>query len=116
MLAASRREAMRLSAGNRTVATATLNRPCGSMYSRKALSIARGASADTSVPNSELMSWSRLTMPRPIMIGSISANTCLTRRSRQSNENLRSKCMRRSAASATRNCTTVAARIPIASA
>ena len=53
---ASRLAAIRLSVGNSTVATATLNRPCGSMYTRNALSIARGASFETSVPNTELIS------------------------------------------------------------
>ena len=36
------------------------------------------------MPNTELISWSRLTIPSPIVTGSISMNTCLMRGSCQS--------------------------------
>ena len=36
------------------------------------------------MPKTELISWSRLTIPRPIVTGSISTKTCRTRGSRQS--------------------------------
>ncbi len=81
---------------------------------RNALSIARGASLLTSVPKAELMSWSRLTMPRPIVTGSISMKTCLMRGSRQSMWNARRKSIRPSAPKAIPSWTKVATRIAIA--
>ena len=104
---------MRLSVGNRTVATATLKRPWGSMYTRKAFSIARGASSETRLPKPALMTWSRLTMPSPTATGSISMNTCLIRGSCQSICIRRRKSIRPSAPNAIPSCTTVATRIPI---
>ena len=70
--------------------------------------MARGACAETSVPNTELSSWSRLTIPRPMVTGSISVNTCLTRGSRQSTVNCRRKSIRRIAQAIIISCTTVA--------
>ncbi len=43
------------------------------------------------MPKTELISWSRLTMPRPIVTGSISVNTCLMRGSCQSIVKLQAK-------------------------
>ena len=75
----SPRMASRASAGNRTVATATLNIPCGSMYSRNAASIARGTASETVEPSAELMNRLKLMRPRLSVIGSISASTWRTR-------------------------------------
>ena len=66
------------------------------------------------MPNTELSSWSRLTIPSPIVTGSISVNTCLTRGSCQSIENCRRKSIRRSAEATIRPCTTVATSQAIA--
>ncbi len=70
--------------------------------------------AETSVPNTELSSWSRLTIPSPIVTGSISVNTCRTRGSRQSTENCRRKSIRRRAEATSSSCTTVATSQAIA--
>ena len=51
---------------------------------RNALSIAAGASSDTSVPNSELISRLKLISPSAIVTGSISFSTRRTCASRQS--------------------------------
>ena len=66
------------------------------------------------MPNTELISWSRLTMPSPIVTGSISTNTCLMRGSCQSIANCRRKSIRASAPKTISSCTTVATRIAIA--
>ena len=55
-------------------------------------------------------------MPKPIVTGSISMNTCLMRGSCQSMENCRRKSMRPSAPNAISICTNVAASTAIASA
>ena len=81
---------------------------------RKALSIAAGASSDTSVPNTELISRLRLINPRAIVTGSISFRTRRTRSSRQSILKLTLPPRPRSHGSGSRNWTTVPTRIPIA--
>ena len=54
---------------------------------RNALSMAAGASGETSVPNSELISRLRLMRPSAIVTGNISLRTRRTRSSRQSMRN-----------------------------
>ena len=81
---------------------------------RNALSIAAGASGDTSVPNSELISRLRLIIPSAIVTGSINLRTRRTRSLRQSSVNVKRPPRPRSHGSGSRNCTTVPARMPIA--
>ena len=66
------------------------------------------------MPKVELISWSRLTIPSPIVTGSISTKTWRTRGSRQSSEKPSRKSICWSAPAAISSCTTVAARIAIA--
>ncbi len=77
--------ANRESDGKSTVATATENSPCGSMYRRKAASIAAGARAGSSRFDANNVSTNALKLirPRPIVTGSISTNTRFTAGSRQ---------------------------------
>jgi hypothetical protein len=72
------------------------------------LSIARGAWSDTRLPNTEFKSWSRLTIPRPIVTGSINRNTWRTRGSCQSTVNARRKSICRNAQATISICTIVA--------
>ena len=81
---------------------------------RKALSIAAGASSDTSVPNSELISRLRLISPRAIVTGSISFRTRRTRSLRQSSGKLKPPPRPRSHGSGSANWTTVPTRTPMA--
>ncbi len=81
---------------------------------RKAFSMAAGAWGETRVPKAELISWSRFTIPSPIVTGSISANTWRMRGSDQSMCSCRRKSIRPSAAKASSSWTTVAIRTPIA--
>ena len=71
--------------------------------------MARGAAVETKLPKVALSNWSRLTMPRPIVTGSMSANTWRRRGSRQSTVKARRKSMRRSAEATMSICTAVAA-------
>jgi hypothetical protein len=86
MPATSSRAARREIAGKSTVEIATLNTPCGSRYSRKAASIARGAWSLTSV--AKIVSTVRFTLmsPSPSVTGSISTSTWRTRGLRHPNE------------------------------
>ena len=55
---------------------------------RKAASIARGASSETSEPSVELMSTLKLMSPSPIVTGSMSSRTWRTRSSRNAKRDL----------------------------
>ena len=79
---------------------------------RNAASIARGAPAETSVPSVESISRSKLISPRPIVTGSISRRTCITRGSRKSNASSIWNPSRRSGGIAMLNWTIVPASTP----
>ena len=66
--------------------TATAKIPCGSMYSRKALSIAVGASSGSSRRDAKIVPTRKFTLMSPIVsvTGSISTSTRRTAGSRQS--------------------------------
>ena len=81
---------------------------------RKAASIARGASSETSEPSVELMSTLKLMSPSPIVTGSMSRSTWRTRSSRNAKETSRWKPSRCSIGSAIANCTAVPISTPIA--
>ena len=82
---------------------------------RNAVSIARGASSETSEPSIELMSRLKLISPSPIVTGSISMRTGSTRGSRQvESEILSVEADARSVGIAIASCTTVPASTPIA--
>ena len=96
--AASPRAARRASIGKRTVVTATAKMPCGSMYSRKALSIAAGASSGSRSRDAKSVSTRKFTLTSPMVrvTGSISASTRRTAGSRQSMTIVRLPSSRRS--------------------
>jgi len=91
----SRSAAIRLSVGNSTVATATLNSPCGSMYTRNALSIARGRFVRDERPKHRVDQLVEVHDAKTIVTGSISVKTRLMRGSCQSICGCRRKSMRR---------------------
>ena len=82
----SRRAASLDSDGKSTVAIATENIPCGSMYSRNALSIAAGARFPSIRRDANNVSTTAFTLisPSPSVTGIISLKVCATAGSRQS--------------------------------
>ena len=81
---------------------------------RKAASIARGASSETSEPSVELISTLKLMSPRPIVTGSIRRSTWRTFGSPKANDTSRRKPRRRRIGSAIANWTTVPTSTPTA--
>ena len=105
----SLRAANRASVGKSTVVTATAKIPCGSMYSRNALSIAAGASSGSSSRDANSVSTRKFTFTRPIVsvTGSIRTSTRLTAGSRQSMTIVSRPSSRRSHGIGRRSCTSV---------
>ena len=86
----SSRAARRARAGNSTVATATENIPCGSMYNLKAAFIAAGARSGSISREANSVSITALTLISPSVrvTGSINAKIRRTAGSRQSSDQL----------------------------
>ncbi len=103
------RAARRESVGKSTVVTATANTPCGSMYSRNALSIAAGASSGSSRRDAKSVSTRKFTLTSPMVsvTGSINTSTRLTAGSRQSMTTVRRPSSLRSQGIGSSSCTSV---------